>query len=189
MPSIFKIIKNIIKKIGYTNRLSNDNYGVRADLLLISQKLLKDWTKNTHKDKVTTESKYDGTIFKYKFENGDRLTVNNRYGNKTLDYHSNGKIYKYQVGSSDIWVTLIKICNLIVTTCNDGTTNKRSGRTTNPNSDHPKWDRYWNLVLNIRQRTTNLKEISDTDPNRAQLINELNSAKRRGKAMKEKYNF
>jgi hypothetical protein len=182
------------------------------ELDIILKDLISDWTNNRFKDKVDIISSdthsYDDMQLMYRFENGDSIKFDSTgYDNVITMYKNDYTGTTYTVGYSH-WSLFVSMLTVIVSNINNNRATTRGWRqrndnsgqqrrtrpktnttTHNPNEDHPKWERYWSLIITIRQRTTNLNKMDKDNSDRPNLINELNATKRRAKAMKEKYNF
>jgi len=163
--------------------------------------VVKDWNANTSSWKITSQGNTSGILAIYKFDNGITISLHKVGYRKEILYTDKRYKSTHEVRNYH-WNRIVEILNKVIDANNGtsreyrdnkyrsgGKTTKSKPKTTNPNHSHPKWYRYWTLVTTIRERTANLDKMSKTDPNRSSAINELNSAKRRGKAMKDKYKF
>jgi len=195
MKQLYSGVTNLFKpndNIDYNKRQYVSNSTRRLEAIKIVDKMVDNWESSKSIDKAELRRLNGMVSVKYTFETGEIVYIN-VYGNYGyLWYDIDPKPYTIDEGLTLIIVKFLRLVNKDIgegrtkSTYNSRTTNKKPKSTTNPNANHPKWERYYTLILNIRQRTANLKtETGD----KTILINELNSAKRRAKEMKEKYKF
>lgn len=170
-------------------------YKSREFVYEIPELIRKDWNDNPQDSKVWSKGKTVGLIAVYRFTNGDEVELHQTLLIKSIVYkRKGGKSYRHDCYSHQ-YSRIVEMLNKVIGKTNGHKTSNNDSRGNtppkkkNPKHDHPKWDRYWGLILNIRQRTANLEDIPKGDPNRSGLINELNSAKRQAKRMKDKYKF
>jgi len=172
-------VRNKVKRTRFIDNLPNN--------------IIKDWSANTSSYKISTYNS-DDIIAVYRFNNGDKISLFKILDKKVIVYDKKrGRTTNHVIYSWD-WNEIISVLNKVLDKANGGSKYRTSNskpkpKKTNPNHSHPKWDRYWSLILTIRQRTTNLENYPKGHPDRPSRVNELNSAKRRAKAMKERYNF
>jgi len=175
----------------------NQNRDATDELNTMLRVLLADWTANRFKDKVEVISGVESTLHLiYTFEGGNGIEFKT-IGDDNLIIHGETT---YSVNTYH-WGLFLNAIKVMAVELKSGIAKTRGWRqrkskpkqnnttTNHDNKDHPKWERYWSLITTIRQRTTNLKKMAKGNSERSGLVNELNSTKRRAKAMKEKYNF
>lgn len=162
----------------------------------LPNKILSDFNSNPKSSKLQQLR----SVIIYTFENGDKVTFyihSNELIYKTDSFH-----YSYKLGVFRA-INYVDCFNHIIRRCNDKyyqssrnshyrssrESRERKSTVNDPKKSHPKYNRFWTLVLNIRERRRQLDNMSKNDPNRSMLINELNTAVRQAKKMKKKYDF
>lgn len=162
--------------------------------------LTEDFKNRTGFDYIETLKGDNGHIFYYYFENGDIFKMYN----STAIFTNKEKHIKTKFRLSyDTSLSLINAINKIIGIQRDEY-NRKHNRSYNrkqtktnvklktnvkPKPVHPKRERYNVLLSTISQRRKNYNKLSDNSPEKESLGLELNSAIRRAKSMKEKYNF
>ena len=169
---------------------------IKRDLENLYNSIIRDFYSSPYRDKIRTET-HKGTIkVYYTFEDGRSFEMWENeltYGNTV---YTLGLIHRNK------FITLI---NKIIgdmknrpggskshnTNSNKGSHNTGSNRGTKANkySNHPKGALYQTLKDTIEQRELQLKKMSKNDPERVSLQNELDTAKRKLDALKDKYKF
>jgi hypothetical protein len=157
--------------------------------------LISDFSANRYDDKISTPVINGEVTFHYTFENGEKFRME---GNKIYWRSS-----IYTVGLL-IKAKFIKLINEIISKAQPRPGGQKSHSSSSGYSSgeyshraqqrkshtgHPKEPLYNTLKATVKQREAQLAKMSKTDPDRVSLENELNSAKKKVKEMKDKYQF
>lgn len=138
----------------------------------IEKRLMSDFRGNPYRDKLRTYRKNGHVCFEYTFENGDKFKICNdqiEYGNKV---YTVGLVYRNK---------FVEIANFM--TSNDRVRRRKES------TNGPKRTRYNDIKSKIKLREEQIRGMSDSDPNKEQLANELDNYKLAAKRMKDKYKF
>ena len=171
-----------------------DQLRIKRELDKLYQDIINDYKNNKYWDKYKTHADAYGKVYKvvYTFENGKTVKL---VGNE-LTY--NGMIYTIGLLYKSKFVTLFNTINDDMSTSaknrpngsRDGHGYKSyAGKKKRNRYANPKRGLYETLMETIAQREEQLKNMSQNDPDRASLENELNVAKRQAEKIKEKYGF
>jgi len=156
---------------------------IKKELNDLYDYLIKDFSSNQYEDKYRTERENGDVCFIYKFENGDNFKMcDNKITYKDSIY-TVGLIFRNK---------FISLCNEIISKGKK----RPGGRKTYSNSskskrtyDDPNRDRYEKLKDNIKLREEQIRNMSNSDPEKEYLNNELSNYKRALKRMKDRYKF
>jgi len=170
---------------------------IKKELDDLKERLMSDFRDAPYIDKFDTPIINGKVCFDYIFENGDTFKMcdneitysgKNSKGVHVDIRYTIGLIYK------NIFVSLI---NSIIT---NARSRKGGGSSSSSNSSNksksrpgqstdPKRNRYDELLDKIKLREEQIKKMSNSDPNKQQLQNELDNYKRAAERMKDKYQF
>jgi len=159
--------------------------------------MIKDFSQSPYSDKISTPIVNGETAFHYIFEDNRIVKIE---GNKIYWLKT---IYTIPFSIKERFVELAnemirKVKNRPGGSKNrsssnsgssSGSTGSSGSKDRKSNTGHPKEPLYNVLKSTIKQREEQLNKMSKNDPNRVSLENELNSAKDKLKAMKDKYKF
>lgn len=180
----------IWKKFEQWKNKKSEKQKIKSELEELYNKLQSDFFSAPYNDKIETPREGGKVCFKYRFENGHTFKI---CGDK-VQYTDDKYIRTYTI-SLIFRAKFVNLCNLI---SSNSRTRPSSGSSSSGGYksggskrkyDDPNKDRYEKLKDTIRLREEQLKKMSNSDPDRKPLENELDNYKRALKRMKDKYKF
>lgn len=165
---------------------------IKKELDDLKERLISDFRSAPYSDKFETPTINGKVCFHYTFENGDTFKM----CDNEITYsgnNSNGKLVNITYTVGLIYRSaFVSIANSII---NNARNRRTSGYSSSSNSykksksTDPKRNRYDEILDKIKLREAQIKKMSDSDPNKQQLKNELDNYKRAAERMKDKYKF
>jgi hypothetical protein len=157
---------------------------IKKELDDLKDRLISDFRSAPYDDKFETPTINGKVCFHYTFENGDTFKMCDneiKYG---------GSIYTVGLVYRNSFVNLANsiIKNARHRKSSSSSSNSRgSSSYKRSRSSDPKRSRYDEILDKIKLREAQIRKMSDSDPNKEELKNELDNYKRAAQRMKDKY--
>lgn len=161
---------------------------IKKELDALLDRLIYDFRSAPYNDKFETPTINGKVCFHYTFENGDTFKMCNNeiiYSGK----NSNGKLVNITYNVGLVYRnSFVNLANSIIKNARRRKSSSSSSYKRSRSSD-PKRSRYDEILDKIKLREAQIRKMSDSDPNKEQLKNELDNYKRAAQRMKDKYKF
>lgn len=160
---------------------------IKKELDALQDRLISDFRNAPYNDKFETPRINGKVCFHYTFENGDTFKMCDneiKYG---------GSIYTVSLIYKSRFISLansmIENARYRRKSSSSSSNSRSSSSYKRSKSSDPKRVRYDEILDKIRLREDQIRNMSDSDPNKEQLKNELDNYKRAAQRMKDKYKF
>jgi hypothetical protein len=171
-------------------RKKEESKRIEKDLIDLRDRIISDFRSAPYHDKVSTPTINGQICFVYIFEDGTKLTLEDNkltYGNII---YTLGLIYRNMfvklansIFESELWKANHKRPS------GQRKSHQKTNYSSDPKSNHPKWNLYQNLKQTIHRREEQLKNMDKNHPDRPSLENEYRTAKTALDRMKKQYKF
>jgi hypothetical protein len=161
---------------------------IKKELDDLKKRLISDFVNAPYDDKFMTPT-IDGKVcFYYTFENGDTFKM---CDNK-IKYSNNNSSITYTLGliyRNDFVALANSLMKKARRRSSYSYSSSSSKSKRSKKSSDPKRAKYDEILDKIRLREEHISKMSNSDPNKNQLKNELDNYKRAAQRMKDKYKF